>query len=113
MPSPSLSLLRTQTDDRLVKLARDGHERAFEAIVHRYRRPLLATARRIAGDARAEDALQQALLSAWTALLRGDDVHDLRPWLFRVVHNTALNTLRSAGPELDELGEAVPWIGGP
>ncbi len=41
MPSPSLVLLRTQSDARLVALARDGHERAFEAIVERYRRQLL------------------------------------------------------------------------
>ena len=33
MPSPSLVLLRSQSDARLVALARDGHERAFEAIV--------------------------------------------------------------------------------
>jgi hypothetical protein len=35
------AVLRTQSDDRLVDLVRDGNERAFEAIVHRYRRPLL------------------------------------------------------------------------
>jgi hypothetical protein len=42
MASPSLALLRAQTDERLVELARAGHERAFEAIVERYRKPLLA-----------------------------------------------------------------------
>ena len=46
-------------------------------------------------DARAEDALQQALLAAWTALRRGDEVRELRPWLYRVVHNTALNHRRA------------------
>src|SRR3954453_14488701 len=77
MPSPSLTLLRTQSDDRLVALARVGHERAFEAIVERYRRPLLRAARRVLPEARAEDALQQALIAAWTALQRGDDGRDL------------------------------------
>jgi hypothetical protein len=46
MPSPSVTLLRTQSDDRLVALAAAGHERAFEAIVERYRRSLIRSARR-------------------------------------------------------------------
>ena len=107
MPSPSLALLRTQTDERLVELARAGHERAFEAIVERYRKPLLRGARRVLPEARAEDALQQALLSAWTALQRGDEVRELRPWLYRIVHNTSLNALRVSGYEYAELHEAV------
>jgi hypothetical protein len=53
MVSPSLTLLRTQSDERLIALARAGHERAFEAIVERYRRPLLRHARRLVSEARA------------------------------------------------------------
>ena len=107
MPSPSLTLLRTQSDERLVALVRDGHERAFEAIVERYRRALLRGARRVLPEGRAEDALQQALMSAWTALQRGDEVRDLRPWLFRIVHNCALNALRVSGYEYDELHDSL------
>src|SRR3954469_6385201 len=107
MPSPSLTLLRTQSDDRLVALARDGHERAFEAIVERYRRPLFRAARRVLPEARAEDALQHALIAAWTALQRGDEVRDLRAWLYRIVHNTALNQLRSRGYDYEELEAAL------
>jgi RNA polymerase sigma factor (sigma-70 family) len=107
MPSPSLTLLRTQSDDRLVALARAGHERAFEAIVERYRRPLLRAARRVLPEARAEDALQQALIAAWTALGRGDEVRDLRAWLYRIVHNTALNALRVSGYDYEHLEDAL------
>jgi RNA polymerase sigma factor (sigma-70 family) len=107
MPSPSLTLLRTQSDARLTELARAGHERAFEAIVERYRRPLLRAARRVLPEGRAEDALQQALLNAWTALDRGEEVHELRPWLYRIVHNTSLNALRVSGYDYDELHDAM------
>src|SRR3954452_12692481 len=107
MPSPSLTLLRTQSDDRLVALARDGHERAFEAIVERYCRPLFRAARRVLPEARAEDAVQQALIAAWSGLQRGDDVRDLRAWLYRIVHNTALNQLRAAGYDYAELEESL------
>jgi RNA polymerase sigma factor (sigma-70 family) len=107
MPSPSFILLRTQSDDRLVALARGGHERAFEAIVERYRRPLLHAARRVLPETRAEDALQQALVAAWTALQRGDEVRDLRAWLYRIVHNTALNALRVSGYDYVQLDDTL------
>src|SRR3954454_22817027 len=105
MPSPTIVLLRTQSDERLVALARAGHDRAFEAIVERYRRPLLRACRRVLPQARAEDAPQQAVVAAWRGLQRGDDVHELRPWLYRIARNTALNQLRVSGYDLDELME--------
>jgi RNA polymerase sigma factor (sigma-70 family) len=107
MLSPSLTLLRTQSDRRLVELARAGHERAFEVIVERYRRSLLRSARRVLPEGRAEDALQNALLNAWSALQRGDEVGDLRSWLHRIVHRCALNLLRMSGYDYDELEESL------
>ena len=107
MPSPSIVLLRTQSDARLVSLAREGHERAFEAIVERYRRQLLRSCRRVLPEARAEDALQQALVAAWRGLERGDEVRDLRPWLHRIAHNTSLNLLRQSGYDYEELQESL------
>ncbi len=76
MALPSVALLRTQSDDRLAALAAAGHERAFEAVVERYRRPLIRHARRYLGEARAEDAVQQALMAAWTARRRGESTDD-------------------------------------
>jgi RNA polymerase sigma factor (sigma-70 family) len=97
MSRTSAVLLRSQSDERLVALTRAGHERAFETIVRRYRRPLLAACRRMVDDGRAEDVLQQALLAAWSALRRGDDVRDLHAWLFRIVRNAAVSHRRRAG----------------
>ncbi|HEY2719699.1 MAG TPA: RNA polymerase sigma factor, partial [Solirubrobacteraceae bacterium] len=96
-PRISIRLLAAQSDERLLRLARDGHERAFETLVQRYRRPLLRYCRRLRlSDARAEDVLQQALLRAWLALSGGTEVNELRPWLYRIVHNTAVNAIRGA-----------------
>ena len=86
-----------QSDQRLVDLAREGDERAFEALVRRYSRPLLRYCRRMGlSDSRAEDVVQQALVRAWLALSRGVEVHAAKAWLYRTVHNTAVNALRSA-----------------
>jgi len=77
-PIVSSTLLRTQSDGRLVELARGGSERAFEAIVERYRKPLGRYASRIVGDSRAEDVVQDVFVRAWDALRRGPEVTDLR-----------------------------------
>lgn len=95
-PFVSVRFLQTQSDSRLLTLAARGYERAFEALVHRYRRPLLAHCRRLlASDARAEDALQQGLMQAWLALQQGTEVREARPWLYRIVHNASLNLVRA------------------
>jgi RNA polymerase sigma factor (sigma-70 family) len=114
MVSPSLTLLRTQSDERLIALARAGHERAFEAIVERYRKPLLRHGRRLlSSEARAEEAVQQAFMAAWAALQRGDDVRHLSGWLHRIVHNAALNSLRGERDDWSELREWLEGAGAP
>ncbi len=101
------SLLRTQSDERLVALAREGHDPAFAAIVDRYRGPLERYCGRLLGDGRgriAEDAVQQAFVNAHTALRASDRGLALKPWLYRIAHNAALNIVRSSqdGETLDE-----------
>jgi RNA polymerase sigma factor (sigma-70 family) len=98
--------LRTQPDRRLVTLVREGYEAAFEEIVRRYGRPLGRYAASIAGG-RSEDVLQDAFAKALPALQRDDTEIDLRPWLFRIVRNTALNDLRDSPPSADFLAETL------
>jgi RNA polymerase sigma factor (sigma-70 family) len=100
-PNPLARLPRPQSDKRLLELAREGDERAFETVVRRYRRALLRYCRRLGlSEPRAEDAVQQALLQAWLAIERGRDVHAPRAWLYRAVHNSAVTVLRSSPSEL-------------
>jgi RNA polymerase sigma factor (sigma-70 family) len=100
--------LRTQPDRRLVTLVRDGYESAFEEIVRRYGRPLGRYAAAIVGG-RSEEVTQDAFSKALLALrgMEGDREVELRPWLYRIVRNTALNDLRDRPPEAAELGEAI------
>jgi DNA-directed RNA polymerase specialized sigma24 family protein len=74
-------VLGDASDERLVALARAGDERAFAAIVERYRVPLLRCCRSFVRAAAAEDALQQTFINACRALSRGDEPAALRPWL--------------------------------
>ncbi|HSD77675.1 MAG TPA: sigma-70 family RNA polymerase sigma factor, partial [Solirubrobacteraceae bacterium] len=106
-PLLSNALLRAQSDDRLTALAAAGHDRAFEAIVERYRRPLLRHVRRLLPDARAEDVVQAAFVSAWGSLRSDTEVRELRPWLYRIATNGALNALKRSGADDAPLG-AMP-----
>ena len=84
---------------------------AFSVIVERYRAPLIAYCRRLLGPDDAEDALQQTLVNALGALRRDDRAIELRPWLYRIAHNVAVNTLRRSGrhyEQLDEQYDGVP-----
>ncbi len=98
--------LRTQPDRRLVTLVREGYETAFEEIVHRYGKPLTRYAASIVGG-RSEDVTQDAFSKALLALRRDGAEIELRPWLFRIVRNTALNDLRDSPPSPEILAEAI------
>jgi RNA polymerase sigma factor (sigma-70 family) len=113
-PSIPVRLLATQSDARLVELAAQGYERAFEALVLRYRRALLGYCRALPlSGGLAEDAVQQGLLQAWLALQSGTEVRDPKPWLYRIVRNAALNMRRGAGAEHSELADTLCANDGP
>jgi RNA polymerase sigma factor (sigma-70 family) len=98
--------LRAQPDRRLVSLVRDGYEATFEEIVRRYGKSLTRYAGAIVG-AQGEDVAQDAFAKALLALRRdGADV-ELRPWLFRIVRNTALNELRDRPASAEALAEEI------
>jgi RNA polymerase sigma factor (sigma-70 family) len=106
--SPRLSevFLRSQSDERLVGLARAGQDRAFAAIVQRYRPELLALAHRLTSDGRAEDLIQQAFMSAFAALRSGAEVRHLRGWLYQIVRNAATRAKPPAELALEQVDVA-------
>ncbi len=106
------AILRTQTDERLVALARTGHGRAFEAISERYRAELTRSLRRILPPGSVDDALQQTHLQAWKALSGGTDVRELRAWLHEIARNAA-RSVASRGYDYDELKDALLVTPGP
>jgi RNA polymerase sigma factor (sigma-70 family) len=97
------ALLKAQSDSRLVDMTRAGNDRAFEAIVDRYKAPLLRYCSRILPDGRGEDAVQQTFLKAYNALHSDTTPLSLRSWLFGIAHNVSLNTLRQRGSDHEPL----------
>ena len=103
-------LLRAQSDERLVDLVRAGNDAAFEAIVTRYRRPLLRYCTKFLSSTRAEDAVQTAFMNALSSLRSSDSQINLRPWLYRIAHNAALNGLRDRGLAHEQLSEEIDGV---
>jgi RNA polymerase sigma factor (sigma-70 family) len=103
-------LLRAQSDERLVDLVRAGNDAAFEAIVARYRRPLLRYCSRFLSEARAEDAVQTTFVNAFDSLRSSSGDMKLRPWLYRIAHNTALNALRDRSLQHEQLPEQIDGV---
>jgi RNA polymerase sigma factor (sigma-70 family) len=103
-------VLSTQSDDRLVDLVRAGSDPAFEAIVERYRRALLRYVSRLLPAERAEDVVQQAFVKAYEAMHRDAAQLNLRPWLYRIAHNGALNALRDRALLHAELDDRIDGV---
>src|SRR2546430_2296102 len=90
-------LLRLQSDERLVALARRGNTAAFEALVSRYESRLLSFCRHFLGSREdAEDVLQEVFAAAFNAMLADERPINARPWLYRIARNRSLNHLRRA-----------------
>ena len=109
-PAP---LLRLQSDERLVALIRDGHDRAFEVLFHRYRSRLMAFCRHFVGSPEdAEDVLQDVFASAHRAMLADDRLINARPWLYRIARNRCLNHLRQPAAEGQDSMDVHPHENG-
>jgi RNA polymerase sigma factor (sigma-70 family) len=103
-------VLSTQSDERLVDLVRAGSDPAFEAIVERYRRALMRYVSRLLPLDRAEDVVQQSFVKAYEAMHRDTAELNLRPWLYRIAHNGALNELRDRALGHAELDERIDGV---
>ncbi|MER8155875.1 sigma-70 family RNA polymerase sigma factor [Streptomyces sp. NPDC094472] len=87
--------LRDLDNGLLVARAAEGDDDAFAVLVQRHSGPLLALAYHMLGNlSDAEEAVQDALISAWRRLpeFRGDA--SFRTWMYRIVTNRCLNVRR-------------------
>ena len=88
---------RPPADAELVSRARRGDAAAYEDLVTAHQQIAFRTAYLVLGDAaEAEDATQEAFVKAYRALDRFREGAAFRPWLLRIVANTARNARRSA-----------------
>lgn len=88
------------TDKELVRLCRDGDERAASELVSRFQRPVFSLVCRMVRDRElAEDLAQEAFVRAFDNLDKYDPSYKFSSWLFKISHNLTIDHLRKS--ELD------------
>jgi len=87
----------------LLERLRRGDDQAFAGLVRQHAGRMLATARRLLrSEDEAEDAVQEAFLSAARAIAGFAGGSKVSTWLHRIVINTALMKLRSRKRRAEE-----------
>src|ERR1044071_6285798 len=83
------------TATALVAAAQAGDQRAFEALVRRYRKRIFALALHISGSAsEADDITQDVFLKAYRALAEFEGRSQFFTWVYRMTVNRSLNVRR-------------------
>ena len=99
----------------LVERIKAEDDRAFEALMARYKRPILSFVYRMIGDAvEAEDVAQNVFVRAYRSILKPDfrrTTGEFSTWLFQVARNAALDCLRHRKRHPTESFSAMMDIG--
>ena len=83
------------SDEDLVRRAAGIDPAAFAELYDRHSVTAFSLARRMVGASRAEDAVQEAFLSAWRGMERYNPGRGaVRPWLMGIVRNRCIDELR-------------------
>ena len=85
-------LFRRLSDEILGSRLASGEAAAFDELYRRYAHRLAAYGSHLLGDAASgDDVAQAAMLKAYGALRDGRVPDKLRPWLYRIAHNAAID----------------------
>lgn len=88
----SAFLLRRLSDELLGSRLAAGEAAAFDELYRRYLHRLAAYGANLLGDSSSgDDVAQSTLLKAYGALRDGRVPERVRPWLYRIAHNTAID----------------------
>jgi RNA polymerase sigma factor (sigma-70 family) len=85
-------LFRRLSDENLGSRLASGEAAAFDELYRRYAHRLAAYGSHLLGDAASgDDVAQAAMLKAYGALRDGRLPDRMKPWLFRIAHNAAID----------------------
>lgn len=93
MPDPA-----PDPDAELMLRVKRGDREAFEALLHRWRQPVLNfIGRQLQDDDEAEDLAQHVFVQVWKTAARYQPTSRFPTWLFTIARNLSLNELRRRG----------------
>lgn len=106
---PGRDGLDEQADDWLIGKARSGDVDAYEVLVRRHRTRIYRIALRMLSDPHdAEDVAQDVVIQLWTALAGFAGESSFTTWLYRIVVNRCLTTVRRRKPTRPILESDAP-----
>lgn len=99
-------LLSSQSDEKLLELARDRSQSAWQTLSRRYQGLLLRYCRQLClSEEMAQEVARTALSDARRGIEAGAKPPQMRPWLHEIAHRIAVQELGDAG--LPAQGDAV------
>jgi RNA polymerase sigma factor (sigma-70 family) len=87
--------LHACNDAALIRASRSGRHDAYGVLVRRYQDLVVKVAVLLGAADQAEDAAQEAFVSAWRALDRFTEGSPFRPWILQIVRNEVRNRQRT------------------
>lgn len=89
------------SDEQVVEYVRSQDAEAYVEIMRRYQAKLLRYATFLINDeAQAADVVQEAFIKAYTNLNGFDVNKKFSSWIYRIVHNEAMNAVKKYGREV-------------
>ena len=97
-----MSQFEDMTDEELVIYIRTTDKEQFAQIIKRYQNKLLRYAGYLAqDDALAADAVQEAFIKAYQNLNGFNTKKKFSSWIYRIVHNQAINLLKKDAKKIN------------
>lgn len=85
---------KNKTDEEIVELVRIKNKELYAVIIERYENKLVRYAEYLIGDYdKASDAVQDSFIKAYINLNGFDVKKKFSSWIYRIVHNEAINLL--------------------
>ncbi|MCR4329034.1 MAG: sigma-70 family RNA polymerase sigma factor [Candidatus Roizmanbacteria bacterium] len=86
--------IKTASDEKVVEIVRTKDKEVYSEIIRRYQAKLMRYAGYLLGDEhQGADAVQQGFIKAYINLNGFDVKRKFSSWLYRIVHNEAMNML--------------------
>lgn len=96
-----MSDLKTLTDEELIIRVRSHDKELYRIIVERYEKKLLRYAELlIKNNDKAEDIVQQSFIKAFINLNGFNTNKKFSSWIYRIVHNEAMNIIKKYKKEI-------------
>lgn len=98
--------LKTQKDEVLIEKIQSGDKDLYSLIMDRYEKKLLRYSNYLVNDEhRAVDVVQESFIKAYINLNSFNTTKKFSSWLYRIVHNESVNTIKKYNKEVPLLDD--------